>query len=371
MKKAKALPVTQLISGHINIITTMLKLGIIGTSHKEHEKRLPVHPAHFANIDEKYRQHIYIDKNYGINFGYSDTQLLQYVAGIVNRMDIYNICDVIITLKYTTQDYIDMQPNKICWGWHHLVQNKKNVDIIIKKKLTIISIEAMFDAGLYILNKNRMLAGYASILHAFQLKGITGYLNDNSISCSLRAAVISYGHVGKGAVDGLLTMNVKQIDTYTIRDPDSVTEKRQHVNYFKYPENWKETLMEYDIVVNCILQDPLNPRMFLNRSDLVNMTTKLFIVDISCDPGMAFDFAITTTMQNPIIKITDNVDFYAVDHSPTVYYNSITYEISTKLIDYIPFFIENKIKDNHVLNPAIEIDQGVIINNTITKFQNR
>ena len=50
----------------------MLKIGIIGQSFKENEKRLPIHPADFKHLNPLYKNIIYIDKNYGINFGYSD-----------------------------------------------------------------------------------------------------------------------------------------------------------------------------------------------------------------------------------------------------------------------------------------------------------
>ena len=94
----------------------MLKLGIIGHSFKENEKRVPVHPNDFHKITERYREYIYIDHDYGINYGYSDEQLAPYVAGIINKEDMYKFCDVILVLKYTYDDYLLIDTNKICWG---------------------------------------------------------------------------------------------------------------------------------------------------------------------------------------------------------------------------------------------------------------
>lgn len=185
----------------------MLKLGIIAISHKENEKRVPIHPADFPKISPLHKPYIYIDTNYGSNFGYTDDQLRPHVAAILPKQQIYTTCDIILILKYTRQDYLQIPPNKICWGWHHLVQNKENVDIItnFNKQLTAISLEAMYENNIYIFNDNRIIAGYSSVLHAFQLKGLTGYLSQNN----LKAAIISYGNVGKGALDGLLAMDIK------------------------------------------------------------------------------------------------------------------------------------------------------------------
>lgn len=354
----------------------MLKLGIIGRSFKENEKRLPIHPMDFQKIPIEFREYIFIDKNYGINFGYSDEQLKPYIGGILTKDEIYNYCDVILVLKYTKSDYVKMGADKICWGWHHLVQNKGNVDIILNKNITAISIEQMFDNGKYILEENRLMAGYASIMHAFQLKGITGYLCNPKTNH--KVAVLSHGWVGRGAVDALKALNVNDIDVYTKRDPLYMdeSEKRVGVRYMKYVDSndkWKDTLLNYDIIVNCVLQDPLNPIMYLNYSDLVDMdkNKKLFIIDISCDKGMGFDFAVSTTFDEPILRITDNVDFYGVDHSPSVFYDTVTRRISEKIIAYIPYVVGNNMHNNITLKNAIEIDKGVILNNMISQFQNR
>jgi len=346
----------------------MKKLGIIGNSFKENEKRLPIHPSDFCKIDNKYRQYIYIDEGYGNNFGYSDNDLKKYV-NILPKNKIYEECDIVLVLKYTYDDYKLISSNKICWGWHHLVQNKQNVDLIIEKKITAISIEQMFENGIYILEDNRLIAGYASIMHALQLKGLTGYLSTSQP----KIAILSYGCVGKGAIDAFISLGMTNIDVFTQRDPSEVKDRKNNIKYVKYVNDDERfnTLEEYDIVVNCILQDPLKPKIFLKEDELKEINKKMFIIDISCDPGMGFDFAVCTTFDEPIIKINDNVDFYGVDHSPSVYYNTISQKISQKIINYIPYVIDDKINDNATLRNAIEIDKGIVINGTINKFQNR
>nr|XP_012556004.1 serine-rich adhesin for platelets-like [Hydra vulgaris] len=347
------------------------KLGIIGNSFKENEKRLPIHPADFSKIPKKYGSNIFIDKSYGKNFGYTDDQLKPFVGAILTKEEIYKSCDVLITLKFTEADYNIIGNDKICWGWHHLVQNKKNVDTIIKKGLTAISIEQMYENGRYILEDNRLIAGYSSVMHALQLKGLTGYLY--LPEDQIRIAIISHGWVGRGAVDAFKALGFRHIDVYTKRSPNFVNDKKPGVNYLAYPENgkWKNVLKDYDIIVNCVLQDPLNIITFITKKDLDDFNKKMFIIDISCDTGMGFDFAVPTTFTEPILKITDNVDFYGVDHSPSVYYNTITQTISKKLLPYVYDVIDGKFEENSVLNNATEIKKGVIINDTINKFQKR
>ena len=46
-----------------------MDIAVIGTSRKESEKRMPIHPDHIAWIPENIRSHLFFEKNYGLSFG--------------------------------------------------------------------------------------------------------------------------------------------------------------------------------------------------------------------------------------------------------------------------------------------------------------
>ena len=52
-----------------------LSLGVCGTSRKENERRLPIHPLHFDRIDAGLRAGIFLERGYGERFGMADAQL--------------------------------------------------------------------------------------------------------------------------------------------------------------------------------------------------------------------------------------------------------------------------------------------------------
>ena len=52
-----------------------LSLGVCGTSGKENEHRLPVHPLHMDPIDAGLRAGIFLERGYGERFGMADAQL--------------------------------------------------------------------------------------------------------------------------------------------------------------------------------------------------------------------------------------------------------------------------------------------------------
>ena len=62
-----------------------LSLGLCGTSGKENEHRLPIHPPHIDRIDAGLRAGIFLERGYGERFGVADAQLARLVAGVRSR----------------------------------------------------------------------------------------------------------------------------------------------------------------------------------------------------------------------------------------------------------------------------------------------
>ena len=67
---------------------THLSLGVIGTSAKENEHRLPLHPEHLARLDPGIAARVTLEHGYGERFGHSDADLAQHVAGLATREEI-------------------------------------------------------------------------------------------------------------------------------------------------------------------------------------------------------------------------------------------------------------------------------------------
>jgi len=134
-----------------------------------------------------------------------------------------------------------------------------------------------------------------------------------------------------------------------------------------------EFLADHDIVVNCVLQNPDTPLMFMTDDDLTKLTPGTLIVDVSCDEGMGFSWARPTTFADPTFVVGDNVLYYAVDHSPSYLWNSATWENSEAILPFLPAVLgggEGWDADP-TISRAIEIREGVIQNPAILSFQHR
>ena len=60
-----------------------LSLGMFGTSRKEDEHGLPIHPLHLDRIEPGLRARIFLECGYGERFGIADAQLAPMVAACV------------------------------------------------------------------------------------------------------------------------------------------------------------------------------------------------------------------------------------------------------------------------------------------------
>ena len=369
-----------------------LSLGVPARSRKVNERRLPIHPAHFAKIDRRIRQRIFLEHGYGAEFGATDDALAELVGGIRTREELIAGCDIILLPKVQAEDLTELNVGQVVWGWPHCVQDAALTQVAIDRRLTLIAFEAMnhWQAdggfGLHVFHKNNELAGYCSVLHAMQLAGITG-----SYGRRLRAAVIGFGATARGAVTALNAHGVDDVRVLTNREVAAVGSPIHSTQIVRMgqdedtPERtWADTpedgvipvaqfLADNDIVVNCVLQDPAAPLIFLKEDDLPSLTPGSLLVDVSCDAGMAFSWAHPTSFTRPVIELANGVHYYAVDHSPCYLWNSATWEISEALLPHLDTVLSGPAAWNSTptISRAIEIRDGTVLNPSILSFQQR
>jgi alanine dehydrogenase len=369
----------------------LLSLGVLARSQKENERRLAIHPAHLERVDASLRRRIYLERGYGERFGMPDERLAVHVAGVRSRGELLADCDVILLPKPLPDDLADMRQGQVLWGWPHCVQSEEITQLGIDRQLTLIAFEAMqhwADDGsfhLHVFHENNELAGYCSVLHAMQLMGITG-----DYGRPLRAAVISFGAAGRGAVTALKAFGVNDIHVLTHRDVTAVASPihpARIVHFERDPGNPARChalgedgrmplaayLAEFDIVVNCVLQDTSAPLMFITRAELAAFSPGSIIVDVSCDAGMGFSWARPTSFADPMFTVGRNIHYYAVDHSPSLLWNSATWEISQALLPHLKTVLGGPAAwaSDETIRQAIEIRDGIIQNPAILAFQHR
>jgi alanine dehydrogenase len=368
-----------------------LSLGVVGSSGKPDEHRLAIHPDHLERIDRELRARMYLERGYARRFGVPDERLEAQCAGLRSREDLLEECDVLLLPKPVHDDLRRLPEGRVLWGWPHCVQDEVLTQIAIDRRQTLIAWEAMnywtADSAfsLHVFHKNNEMAGYCSVMHALELTGTTG-----AYGRRLSAAVISFGATARGAITALLALGIHDITVLTHRNIPAVAAPMSPARLVHYERDAThphravaidshgrrpiaEFLAGHDLVVNCILQDTDDPLMFVTDDELGMFPAGAVIVDVSCDEGMGFEWARATSFAEPMLAVGDEVHYYAVDHSPSYFWNSSTWEISEALIPFLPVVMAGPgaWEQDETIRRAIEIRDGVIQDDKILSFQGR
>jgi alanine dehydrogenase len=88
---------------------------------------------------------------------------------------------------------------------------------------------------------------------------------------------------------------------------------------------------------------------------------------------MGFEWARPTSFADPIFTVGDGVHSYAVDHSPSLLWDSATWENSEALLEYVPIVMAGPTAwdGSPTISRAVEVREGRVVNPRILSFQRR
>jgi N5-(carboxyethyl)ornithine synthase len=368
-----------------------LTLGVVGTSRKENERRVPIHPEHLSRLPEDVRKQLIFEKGYGKPFGIDDEFIGSQTGGVASRHELLAEIGSVIIAKPVLTDLEELREGGLIWGYPHCAQQVDITQAAIDRKLTLIAFEDMFiwspkgEIGRHTFYKNNEMAGYCAVIHALQLKGIDGHYGDQR-----KVIIFSFGAVSRGAIYALKAHGFRDI-TICIQRPDhEVREEILDVHYVRIREGKEnearlvfvehdgtvrplsDLISESEIIINGICQNTDNPINIVIEEEKAMLKPGCLIIDVSCDEGMGFYFAKPTTFKKPMFNV-GNIDYYGVDHTPSYLWESASRSISAALIVYLPTFLEGPRgwMKNNTIQKAVNIDNGVIKKESVLSFQNR
>ncbi len=282
-----------------------LTFGVIGTSKKEDEQRIPIHPDHLPRLPEQVRRQLIFEEGYGAPFGIEDSKIAAQTGGIATRHEILANIGMVIIPKPVLSDLQELREGGILWGWPHCVQQRDLTQAAIDRKQTLIAFEDMFvwgpdgQKGRHTFYKNNELAGYCAVLHALQLRGIDGHYGNKR-----KTVILSFGAVSRGAIYALQARGFRDITICTQRPGCEVREEIPGCHYARLREGSEgeprmllvehdgterpliDLISEADIIVNGILQRPDHPILFVAEEEMSFLRPGCLIIDVSCDEGM-------------------------------------------------------------------------------------
>lgn len=310
-------------------------------SHKENEFRRALVPDEIRTMNCADR--IWIETGYGDVLGLTDADYEAVGCHAASREEVLTK-DILCDPKIGDAEYLgSLRKGQTVFGWIHATQNREITDALIASGLTAYAWEKMFDCGRHIFWRNNELAGEAAVMHAFQCYGRMPY--------EVRAAVIGRGNTARGALKvlNMLGASVMQYD----RRSEALLRRE---------------LGDYDVIVNCVLWDVMRKDHILSREDLSRMKKGAMIIDVSCDRGGGIETSVPTTFEAPTYSV-DGVLHYVVDHTPSIFYKTFTYDNSRVIAPYLELLASET--PDEVLRDAEILRNGIILDEEIKQYQNR
>lgn len=368
-----------------------LSFGVIGTSRKIDEQRVPIHPEHLSRLPQDIRQHLIFEQGYGIPFGLEDSYFEAQCGGVAPRAELLAELGRVIVAKPMPADFHELREGGVLWGYVHCAQQRAVAQAAIDRRQTLIGFEDMFiwgsngQIGRHTFYKNNEMAGYCAVIHALQLKGIDGHYGNQR-----KTIIFSFGAVSRGAIYALKAHGFRDI-TICIQRPDhEVREEILDCNYVRIRTGAEgearmivvehdgserplsALIAESDIIINGTFQEPEDPLMFVTADEHEMLRPGCLIIDVSCDEGMGFYFAKPTSFAAPMFKV-GKVDYYAVDHTPSYLWESASRSISAALIVHLPTVIAGPgaWQRSDTIRRALNVVDGVVQKPAILAFQKR
>lgn len=310
-------------------------------SHKENENRRTLVPGDIAQLINP--QNVFIETGFGEVLGIADEEYAQMGCKICSHEEVLKQ-DVICDPKIGDADYLEkLGPGQTIFGWVHATQNRDITDKILASRLTAYAWENMFEKKRHVFWFNNELAGEAAVMHAFQCYGQLPY--------GLRVAVLGNGNTARGAVRVLNMLGATVIQY-----------NRQQEELFK------GEFTQFDVIVNCILWDVNRKDHIIYKSDLKQMKRGALIIDVSCDRCGGIETCIPTPIEAPTYMV-DGIMHYAVDHTPSLFYKTFSYNNSRIIVPYLNELLTEE--PGAVLQNALIIREGIIVDEEINKYQGR
>lgn len=310
-------------------------------SPKENEKRRAIVPREIGKLIRPGLA--YVEEGYGHVLGIADEEYRAAGCHICAhdetlRKDI--VCDPKIGDAYYLET---LREGQILFGWVHATQNRDITDTIMGRGLTAYAWEKMFAKGRHIFWFNNELAGEAAVYHAFQSYGMLPF--------GLDVAVIGNGNTARGA-SRVLNMLGARVMQYN-RKQELLLRSELHL---------------YDVIVNCVFWDITRTDHMIFRKDLKRMKQGAMIIDVSCDRKGGIETCIPTTVEEPTY-VVDGILHYAVDHTPSFFFKTFSYQNSAVIYPYLNQLMTGQI--GPVLSDALILENGRIVDQDIVEYQDR
>lgn len=355
-----------------------MKIGILKEI-KLGESRVILTPAEVKALVLNKHQ-VFVEQNAGALAGFNNEAYKKAGATILKEArDIYTDCNLVAKVKEIEPEEFDLlQEEQIIFTCLHPASDRKEVDMLLKKKIISFSAEDSHRYG----SPNCEVAGKLGALMGINHLQSHNHGNGKLVggiggAPGIKAMILGAGIVGQAAADVLVSLgadvSLLDINILTLREVNQLFHNKIKTLY-SHKYNIVELLPEVDLVMNCVKWPKTREDYLIAREDLKLMKDKSVLVDVSADLDGAIESFKPTTHKEPTF-IEEGVVHYCVDNIPGAVPNTASKAYAASIFHHI-LNIANKgvraacIKDGY-LRRSLTTYKGILTHGETSVVQNR
>ena len=338
---------------------------------KIQEHRVGLLPAGVYQLG-KHGHQVLVEKNAGVDSGYSDAEYVQAGAKIVEAHDeAFLRAEMIVKVKEPIpSEYLLLSKGKILFTYLHLAANRPLTDALMQSGVTAIAYETVTrNNRLPLLEPMSEIAGRMSIIvgghflakphggKGVLLGGVPGVLPG-------RVVVIGGGSSGVNAArmaTGLgADTTILEVDLERMRFLD-ITMSHAHT-LFSSEAHLTELLPTVDLLVGAVLVPGAKAPRLISRAMLRMMKPGSVLVDIAIDQGGCAETSRPTTHDDPVY-VEEGVLHYCVANMPGAYARTATQALTNVTYPYIEMLAEYGVEEACRKQPGLIPGVNVLDNN--------
>ncbi|MFO7969018.1 MAG: alanine dehydrogenase [Candidatus Izemoplasmatales bacterium] len=288
---------------------------------------------------------VYIEKNAGINSGFSDDDYINAGAEILDKaMDVWNKSDMIVKVKEPLEpEYKFFRDGLIIYTYLHLAADETLTKELMKKGVKSVAYETieLEDGKLPCLKPMSSVAGRLGVIegakHLQKPLGGSGILL-SGVPGTRRAnvTIIGAGTVGESAIKmavGLgANVTVLDINVEKLTYLDDIYGNRVNTLYSN-AHNIQESLAKSDLVISGVLLPGAKAPKIIKKEYYKDMAPGSVIVDVAIDQGGSTEVSKPTYHDNPTF-IVDDIIHYCVANMPGAVPQTSTVALNNSTIRY-------------------------------------
>nr|WP_307775470.1 alanine dehydrogenase [uncultured Cetobacterium sp.] len=315
---------------------------------------------------------VFIEKNAGINAGFSDQEYLIAGAKILSTLEeIYFNSDIVIKVKEPQEVEIPLiKPNHIIYTYLHLAADKSLTLKLLKTKATFIAYETvqLKNGSLPLLAPMSEIAGKISATLGMYFlsspqKGKGLFLSGVTGTKRGKVVILGAGIAGQGALKVIYSLGCQVIIL------DKNIEKLKYINdlyhnqvetLYSNESNIQNSIQNSDLIIGTVLIPGNKTPKLIKKDDLCLLEKGSVLVDISIDQGGCFETSKPTTHENPIYSV-NGITHYCVTNIPGAYPKSSTIALTNATFNYLKSICNLGLKE--AIKKYPELETGVNLHN--------